>query len=443
MTKARFVHGSVSRHIMAMSATNAIGISALFLSDLIDIYFISLLGQSSYTAAIGYASSIILFSTSICIALVTVNSAIVAKYIGQNEANSAKQHVCLIACFAFLSTTVFASFLFYFTPSILLTIGAQDEQLQHAIPYLRTLLLSLPILAVALQMSATLRSFGYAKYAMLATLCAAILNITLDPILIFYCQLDLQGAAIASVSARLLLLLIGLYFVISKFRLITFFTIAFLKENLKIIFHYSLPALLTQLIAPLGAIYVTYEMAKFGSEYMSGWAIISRIIPLAFVMLFALPGAIGPIISQNYGAKNTQRLREVLNQSLKFIISYTLVIAMSLSMLQEFIVDIFNSENESAQLIRIFCQNIPITFIFVGMTLVSLSFLNNLGVIKIATFLNFAKVTLGTIPLVSLGGKYFNAPGILYGHALGNILFGLISLILVYNVIKLNEHKAN
>ena len=77
--------------------------------------------------------------------------------------------------------------------------------------------------------------------------------------------------------------------------------------------------MLTQITTPLGNLYVTYEIAKFGSAYVAGLAIIGRIIPVVFVMMFALSGAIGPIISQNYGAKNFSRVRKVVNQSPSFL----------------------------------------------------------------------------------------------------------------------------
>ncbi len=213
------------------------------------------------------------------------------------------------------------------------------------------------------------------------------------------------------------------------------------KKDIKRISNIALPATLTQMATPLGNLYVTYEVANFGSKYVAGWAIIGRLIPVAFSLLFALSGAIGPIIGQNFGAGSFARVRDTLTQSLKLCIAYTSCVAILLALGQETIINIFHAQHESAEIIQVFCQYVAITFVFTGFTFVSMAFLNNLGYAKYATLLNIGKMTLGTIPFVSIGAFYFNAPGILYGQALGNIIFGLLALRLTYKILNLSENK--
>ena len=426
-----------------MSATNAIGLSAIFLVDLVDIYFISLLKNSAYTAAIGYASAILFFTTAICIGLTTANSAIVAKKIGNNEHNLARQFVSHICLFAILLTTIIASFVWFYAPLLLTSIGASGESLTESVHYLRIIIPSLPILALSMQMSATLRSVGDAKHAMFITLLTGIVNALLDPIFIFVFEMDLQGAAIASVIARISALTLGIFYVLFKYKMLNLPKFKSLSTDFSVISHVAFPAMLTQIATPIGNLYVTYEVAKFGTETIAGWAIIGRLIPVAFGMMFAISGAIGPIIGQNYGANQYTRLREVLAESLKFISGYCLVVSLFLSLGQDIIVEIFNAPSDTAQIIRIFCQHISITFIFTGITFVSMAFLNNLGYAKYATLLNIAKVTLGTMPFVALGALYYLAPGILYGQALGSIIFGCIALYIANNILKRLEKNYN
>ena len=441
--QARFLQGSIYKHVITMSATNAIGLSAIFMVDLVDIYFISLLENNIYTAAIGYASAIVLFTTAICIGLTTANSAIVAKHIGMSEHAKAQQFVTHISLFSLFFSTLVAIVIWIFAPFLLATIGAQDQVLKEASTYLRIIIPSLPILALIMQMNATLRSLGDAKRAMYSTLFAGLINALLDPILIFVFAMDLQGAAIASVVARFTALFISVYYVFVKCKMVSFKNLKLFKSDSKVISAVALPAMLTQIATPLGNIYVTYEVAQFGSEYIAGWAIIGRIIPVAFAMMFAISGAIGPIIGQNYGALQFSRVREVLTESIKFICAYCLVISLLLSLSQETIVNIFSAKDETAQIIRIFCQHIAITFIFTGFTFVAMAFLNNLGFAKYATLLNITKMSLGTIPFVTFGAIYYDAPGILYGQALGSIVFSFIALFIVIRCIKQVELTQN
>lgn len=434
--QATFLQGSIFKHVITMSTTNAIGLIAIFMVDLVDIYFISLLQNSAFTAAIGYASAILFFSTAICIGLTMANSATVAKCIGQGQHAQARQYVSHLCLFSLLFTTAVAILVWFVASDLLTLLGAQGDEHVAALLYLQTIIISLPILALSMQMGATLRSLGDVKHAMYATLLAGIVNALLDPLFIFTFGMDLQGAAIASVCARLSALLLSAFYLLFRYRMLIWPTLNQFIVDIKEITNIAFPAMLTQLATPLGNLYVTYEIAKFGSNYMAGWAIIGRLIPVAFGVMFAVSGAISPIIAQNFGAHDFLRLRLILKEAVKFITGYCLVISLLLSFAQETIITIFNVQNEATEIIRLFCQHIAITFIFSGMTFIAMAFLNNLGYAKYATLLNVVKVTLGTIPFVTLGAVYYEAPGILYGQALANITFSFVALFLTMHIIK-------
>ncbi|GLS91331.1 MATE family efflux transporter [Psychromonas marina] len=445
-TPAKFLSGSILKHVISMSTTNAVGLIAIFMVDLADIYFISLLHDTTYTAAIGYASAILFFITAIGIGLTIANSAITSKYIGQQQHYAGRRYISHISLFTTLFSVLITFIIWLLAPRLLSYLGAENEVLTEATNYLRIIILSLPILALSMQMSASLRCFGHAKHAMYVTLLAAIVNALLDPLFIFVVGLDLQGAAIASLIARIIAFGLSVFYVAFRYKLIAFPTLSGFLMDTKIIINVAFPAILTQIATPLGNLYVTYEVAKFGTEYIAGWAIIGRLIPVAFALMFAVSGAIAPIIGQNYGANNFKRLRQILTESIKFMTTYCLVISLFLSLGQEIIVNIFNAQNETAQIIRIFCQHISITFIFTGITLVCMAFLNNLGYAKYATLLNLGKVSFGTVPFVSIGAIYFSAPGILYGQALGTIVFAAVALMLMFhilNMIETNEKADN
>lgn len=433
---AKFLQGSILRHVIITSTTNAIGLMAIFMVDLVDIYFISLLENSAYIAAIGYASAILFFSTAISIGLTIANNAIVSQYIAQNQLKKARRYVSHLNIFTLLLTTFIAIFVWIYASLLLTLLGAQGEELSVAIVYLRIIALSIPMLALSMQMSATLRSLGATKHAMYITLLAAIVNALLDPIFIFVLAMDLQGAAISSVCARLLALLLSIYYLSFKYNILIWLKFKYLYKDTKKITSIALPAMLSQLATPLGNLYVTYQIAQFGSSYIAGWAIIGRLVPVVWSVMFAVSGAISPIISQNYGVYNRLRLHAILNEAVKFITGYCLVVSLLLSFGQEMIISIFNAQNDAAAVIRIFCQQISITFIFTGMSFIAMAFMNNLGYAKYATLLNIGKMTLGTIPFVTFGVFYYLAPGILYGQALGNIIFGLIALLLTRHILK-------
>lgn len=333
--------------------------------------------------------------------------------------------------------------IFYNTTTLLTLIGAKGFELQAASDYLKITIIVFPITALGMQitLTLTLRALGQAKLGLYRTLVGGLINMLIDPILIFHFKLDIKGAAFASLMAKGAMLILAIYYLLIRVKFVKIIAQLDIKQNAKHIFKVAIPVSLTQIATQINHLYITYEMAKLGAGFITGWAIISRLIPFAFMMLFAMPGTIGPIISQNLGAKRFKRVRSTLNQALNFIIKYVFVLALSLSLLQEHLISLFNTQADTATLIRFFCQYIAISFIFVVMNLVAMSFLNNAGYPKIATQLNLSKMFLGTIPFVCLGSYYYGAQGILVGQAIGSVVFGLIAICFCYRI--LNKSKSN
>ena len=153
---------------------------------------------------------------------------------------------------------------------------------------------------------------------------------------------------------------------------------------------------------------------------------------MAFALVFALSGAIAPIIGQNFGALNFTRIRQTLNNSLVFNVVYVTLVSILLYMLQNPIIALFKLTGEAAELMRIFCTWIAITFIFNGAQFISNSVFNNLGKPVYATWFNVGRSTLGTLPFVYLGGQMAGAIGVLVGQAVGGMLFALAAIVVAF-----------
>ena len=440
MHQAKFLKGSIFKHIVVMSSTNAIGLTALFLVDLIDLFFISLLGEIELAAAVGYAGTISFFTTSIAIGISISMSALVSRSIGQKDREKARRFAIHVVVLGLLITSVLSALLWYFVPELLSLIGAKGKTLEYATAYLRILVPSLPFLCIAMNMGAALRAVGDAKQAMYSTLIGGAVNAVLDPIFIFVLAMGIEGAAIASVIARFAVLAVGFYGAHYRHQLIGRFHWPHFKQDVKPILAIAGPGILTNVATPFGNAYVTTVIAQFGDGYVAGWAVVGRILPVAFGMIFALSGAIGPIIGQNFGAHHYSRVREALNESLKFVTLYVLVAAMCLAFSQELIIKAFSVGAEGATMVRLFCQAIAISFVFSGGQFVANAAFNNLGFASYSTILNVGKSTLGTFPFVYFGAAWFGPTGVLYGQALGTMIFGVIAVFTAYRLITRIEH---
>ncbi|WP_076415395.1 MATE family efflux transporter [Shewanella sp. UCD-KL12] len=433
MTTAKFVQGSIMRHIFVMSSTAAVGISALFVVDLIDIFFLSLLGEQELAAAVGYAGTISFFTTSIGIGLSIALGALVSRSIGAKDHEAAKRLLLNSAIVTLLMALIVSAIVTAFIPELLSLVGAQGHTAELAAGYLYILVPSLPFICLAMALGAALRAVGDAKLSMMSTLAGGGVNLVLDPIFIFALSMGIEGAAVASVFARLAVLVIAARGVIIKHKLFGQFHLPHFIEDLKPIFAIAGPAMMTNIATPIGNAVVTRAIADFGDGYVAGWAVLGRIIPVSFGMIFALSGAIGPIVGQNYGAHEFDRVKESLTKALQFCALYVIVVSLILMSLQEQIISVFDMRGDSAEIIRFFCTYIAVFFVFSGALFVANASFNNLGKAKYSTFFNVGKATVGTIPFVYFGAKWGGVEGVLIGQSIGGVIFGVLGVMMAYH----------
>ena len=165
------------------------------------------------------------------------------------------------------------------------------------------------------------------------------------------------------------------------------------------------PALLTNLATPIGSGVVLRFMAQFGDSAVAGAAIMGRIFPVAFAAVFALSGAIGPIIGQNAGAGRFDRVRSALYDALLCNVVYVLVVWLLMWLLTDAIVAAFSASGDAERLIRFATTWLIGAFMFNGMLFVANASFNNLHKAHLATLFNFGRALLGTIPCVYLGAQ--------------------------------------
>ncbi|MDJ0946331.1 MAG: MATE family efflux transporter [Kiloniellales bacterium] len=424
MTEAKFLEGSILRHITVMTATASIGLMALFVVDLVDLYFLSLLGEVELAAAVGYAGSILFFTTSICIGLAIAMAALVARAVGARETARAKRYVVHVSLFALIVTVPLAVLVWLAIPDLLRLVGAEGRALELSATYLRIIVPSMPVLALAMASGGVLRAVGAARLAMSATLAGGLVNAVLDPILIFGLELGVAGAAWASLAARATVFLAGTYGVVVRVEMLGRFKARVFGRDAARIAAIAGPAVLTNVATPVGNAYVTASMAAFGDDAVAGFSIVGRIIPVAFGVIFALSGAVGPVIGQNYGAGSFARIRRALLDALLLSTAVVLVSASLLFLLQDQIAAAFGASPGAAAVWGFFASFIAVTFAFMGAQFVAHAAFNNLGRPLWSTWSNWGRATLGTIPLVWLGAAWLGPEGVLLGQAAGGVIFG-------------------
>lgn len=441
--QAKFLTGSLTKHIISMSLTAAVGFIALFVVDLADMLFISMLGIDELAAAVGFAGTILFMTTSISIGMAIAGGALVAKSLGENKPERATELLTHVLIVGVAFAVAFASFIYMNLSELTGLIGATGKTQELAISYLRILIPTMPVLMIGIVASAALRSHGAAKLAMLVTIVAGVVNAILDPIFIFVLDMGLDGAAWASVISRFSVAGTAVWFITRRYGGFTGLSIGNVGRDLRPIAAIAIPAMLANVATPVGGAYVTRVMAEFGDAAVAGMAIIGRVTPIAFALIFAMSGAIGPIIGQNFGAGKHDRVRTSFNSSMLLIVVYVIPVVIVLYFLRGPIADLFNAKGVARDLIFLFCGPLSLTWIFTGIIFVANAAYNNLGHPFYSTWVNWGRNTLGIVPFVYFGAQYWGAEGVLIGQMAGGVFVALVSFMLAERLMKNTSGKQS
>ena len=432
---ARFVTGSPMRHVIVMTMTGSVGLVALFMVDLADMYFISLLGEVEVAAAIGYAGSVLFFTVAVGLGFGIAASALVARAIGSGEHEKAKLLCTNSLIFAGLLACVLAVITWFLIPGILTLLGAEGRAHELATSYLQIIIPTMPALTIGISSAAILRALGDAKRSMYVTLTGGIVNAVLDPILIFWVGLGLDGAAFASASARIAVIGVGLYGIARVHNMICKPNFGHFRIDVPVISAIALPAILTNVATPVGNAYVTAVIAGFGDGPVAGWAVVGRIIPVAFGVVFALSGSIGPILGQNLGALRYDRVDRSITDALIFTGIYVGVMWALLAMGDEYISAAFGLSGSAAEMVSLFCEWLSPAFAFLSALFIANAAFNNLGRPHYSAVFNWVRATLGTVPFVYVGSALYGAPGALAGMMVGGVIIGAVAIWACYRLV--------
>lgn len=432
--KPRFVSGSLIHHILIMTGTGAVGLVAIFIGDLANMLFLSWLADEAIVAAVGYASSILFFTTSIGIGLSIAATALVSPAIGAGERAKARRLASSALMLTLAASLVLTVVVWLAVSPLLTLLGASGRTHGLARDYLWILVPFLPPLALAMTATGILRSVGDASRAMHITLIGAIFNILLDPLFIFTFDLGIHGAAIASGIARLAMVAYALYAVVNVHDMAARPQVSAIEQDWPPLLGVAIPAVLTNVATPVGNAYVTAAIATHGDSAVAAWAIIGRIIPVAFGAIYALSGSIGPIIGQNYGAGENDRMRRAFTLSLAVNAAFTCIAWIALVLGTGHILEFFKVTGSAADLIRLFNVVLSPLFVFLGALFVANAAFNTLGWAHLSTWLNWGRATIGTIPFVEYGSRQAGAEGVLAGNMVGAIVFGLLAVWLCYRL---------
>ena len=325
-----------------------------------------------------------------------------------------------------------------FNKPILYAFGASDSTYPFARDYLMIYSLgTIPVL-VTLSMNAFINSQGFAMIGMLTVIIGAVINIVLDPILIFFCGLGVKGAAIATVFSQTVSCIFAVSFLCGKnveLRL----RFADMRLGLSRCGHIiSLGTSGFTMGATNSLVQLICNRCAFiwgGDLYVGVMTIVNSIREVVCMPLTGVSNGAQPVLGFNYGGKLYHRVRQGIRFSASVVIIYSFVAWIVIMTFPELFIRIFTTEEE---LVRIGVPALRMyfsLFMFMSLQMSGQSIFTALGRAKNAIFFSLLRKVFINAPLTLLLPYLFDTNGVFIAEAISQFLGGLICFTTMYFVV--------
>ncbi|EGQ9931985.1 TPA: MATE family efflux transporter [Vibrio vulnificus] len=430
LDKHGLLSAPIAETLRKMTVPMIFGMVAILMFNLVDTFFISLLGTEAL-AAISYTFPVTFAVNCITMGIGVGLSTSIGRLLGQGEAHQAARfttHGLLLA----IVLVALASTLGFFTVTPLFTLlGAKEALIPLIGQYMHVWYLTIPLLVIPMAGNSAIRATGDTKTPAKIMMLAGLINGVLDPLLIFgvgpFPELGIQGAAIASAFSWLGALIGSFYVLIKRERLLGLPQWPRLKEDWRQILKVGTPAALSNAMNPLSGAILMMMLSSHGTAAVAAYGAAQRIESILILVLMALTSALTPFMAQNFGAKKPQRAFQGLFVSMRFSVLFQGLVFLMMVPLSIPLAALFSQEQAVRDLLWHYLLVVPISYGFLGIVMMLVSGLNAMHQPLNAFRWSVIRLFVFTLPAAYLGSWLYDIEGLFIGIAVGNILVGLCS----------------
>ena len=362
--------------------------------------------------------------------------------LGQKNYDIARKVLGNVVVLNFIIGLLFTIVALVFLNPILYFFGASENTISYAREYMEIILAGNVITHIYFGLNSLLRSAGHPKKAMAATIMTVLLNAVLDPLFIFTFDMGIRGAAVATILAQIVALILVVVWFCDKRELIHFERGIFRLEKriVKDSIVIGLAPFLMNFVACFVVILINMRLKTYGGDLAIGaYGIVNRISFVFIMIVSGLTQGMQPIAGYNYGARQMSRVYEVLKKTLLYATVVLTIGFLIGELCPGLVVAIFTDDPELVEKSIKGMRLVVGMFPLVSLSMVIGNFFQSIGKPKQAIFLSLSRQLIFLIPSLWLLPLFFDIAGVWVSFMVSDFLASVVAVILLLNFIRKNK----
>ncbi|PWI33115.1 MATE family efflux transporter [Vibrio albus] len=420
----------ISVVLRQMTVPTVFGMVAVLMFNLVDTFFISLLGTQAL-AAISFTFPVTFGVNCITMGIGVGLSTCIGRLLGEGKERHAARvtsHGLLLALALVMVASAFG--LLILEPFFTL-LGAQAEQMPLIKQYMQIWFLAVPLLVIPMAGNSAIRATGDTRTPAKIMMLSGVLNGIFDPLLMFgygpFPELGIRGAAIASGLSWICALGGSLYLLYCREKLLAMPDLRTLFHDWVQIMKIGTPAGLSTAMNPISAAILMRILSMHGTAAVAAYGAAQRVESLLLLVMISLTSALTPFMAQNLGAKNPVRSFKGMFLSMRFAIVFQLLVFIMMVPLSIPLAALFSKETAVRELIWLYLVIVPCCYGFQGVVMMLVSALNAMHQPLAAFYWSFMRLFIFTLPFAAIGSAFYSVQGLFAGIVAGNITGGVLA----------------
>lgn len=423
----------INKAVIALVIPTIISQLITVVYNMADTFFIGQIGSSDQVAAVSLCMPLFLLLTGMANLFGIGGASLVSRCMGAGNVKKAANVSAFSIYTAVSAAALYGMILFAFRKQLLPLVGANEATLDYCSRYL---FWAVTVGAVPTVLSAVLahliRAEGFAKKASFGLTMGGVLNIVLDPIFIFVFDLEIAGAAIATMLSNLMASLYFLVFLWQR-KNTTVLSLNVRAYTLRAgipgeVMLVGLPSCIMNLMGVFSNIVMNRLMASYCNEAVAGIGIAKKVDMLAFAIATGMSQGVLPLIGYNYSAKNYPRMMQAVKTAFLYSLIVALIGTVFLLTCAGPIVGAFIEDETTIQYGKVFQKIICITTPCVSVTMLIITLFQSVGQkIKPLILSLFRKGGLD-VPFMFLMNRLIGVYGIAWATPISDLCAMLIAI---------------